>query len=274
MAALTPELFHAITLAEHMRSDDPKKRPTAQEVERRARELRATMVGPSLREWARDVMPRLQRAMEDPLVGSVLTESFELAPELGGHTSSRLAPQGVGLPRLWERMPWWGKAALAIGLMLWSLSVGLLISLQLLTWLARPEAAVPSPPAPSVLGEAVREVAGLEEPGFIPAPPLRPLAPSVLAGQLAGTPALPAPTPAPHIHSVVRMDVSSEMPALVWVDDVKVGYTPLRGHLVKVGTHRIRLQASGKTVEATVLVGGRRGATQFQWDGGSALGAR
>jgi serine/threonine protein kinase len=308
MAALTPDLYHGIELAEQMRHEDPQKRPTAQEVERKARELRAAMKGPTLQDWANHVMPKLQRPMEDPLVGTVLTESFELEPELAVTPRAAPAPPPAPKPapsppalapvRRWRRVPPWVLAAAAMALVFWLSTVGV-VAVASQRWFAslrqaqqvqleQEEGLVATEPAP-----ARPEPTPVPEPAPAPAPTPTPPAPAPPAPEVAVSapprPAPPRPAPprpaaparaatlpvqAPPAPVVTHIDLSSAVPAIVWVDGVKVGPAPLRRHPVAAGTHQIRLEASGKSVEATVLVGGRRGSTQFDWDGGPALGAR
>lgn len=287
LAALTPDLYHAIALAEEMRNEDPEKRPLAQEVERRARELRAGMEGLSLQGWAQEVMSKLERPMEDPLVGSVLTESFERETPLPALHGLVLRPPALALPPTpvrpiglspsrWQRPPRWVQGMAAMALLFWLTSMGVLAVASQQWWASvqvAPEegpAAILPPPVPS-------DIPSSPVPAPVPVSVQPPVVPVVRdrdghGGQRNHGGEPPSPLVAPP--TVAKVDVSSAVPATVWVDDVKVGPTPLQGHPLTVGTHRIRLEAPGKAVEATVLVGGRRGATRFDWDGGPALGAR
>jgi hypothetical protein len=113
---------------------------------------------------------------------------------------------------------------------------------------------VPEPvvaePAPTIAAEGV------------PPPPV-----------IAPRPAAPVPMLAPPAFATI--DVTSTVPAELWIDGVRIGRTPLADLRVPVGSHRLLLRADdGRKVDATVLVGGRRGATRFDWDGGPRVGAR
>jgi hypothetical protein len=280
MAALTPDLYHGIALAEQMRHEDPQKRPTAQEVERRARELRAGMKGPSLQDWARDVMPRLQRPMEDPLVGTVLTESFELEPQasLPGVVPRPAmpspAPPALAPPARWRQIPGWVMGVAVLAVFSWITLAGIVAVASQGWWASLYQAqaeleVVPPPVEPAPAPIPAPALVPVLVPELVPGP-----APAIMSAPTRPILSKPVAPPPPPAQAVTHIDLTSTVPALVWVDGVKIGLAPLRGHPVAVGTHRIKLEASGKSVEATVLVGGRRGATKFEWDGGPALGAR
>ncbi len=63
-----------VALARDMRGPHGT-RPTAREVEERCSEIRADLVGPSLRDWAEEHVPAAPPAFEDERVGTVLTEA-------------------------------------------------------------------------------------------------------------------------------------------------------------------------------------------------------
>ncbi len=72
----------AWTLFEAMTAHTPEARPTAREVEDRCSELIASMPGESLRRWAERNVTDHASLEDDPLVGSVLTETLAKIPVL------------------------------------------------------------------------------------------------------------------------------------------------------------------------------------------------
>jgi hypothetical protein len=89
-------------LARVMTAYAPGDRPTAREVERRARALRAAVHGASLREWCERVVPLQRELADDELCGTVLEEvtpgDAEVAapPRRGGLWIAGLAVLAVG----------------------------------------------------------------------------------------------------------------------------------------------------------------------------------
>lgn len=150
-------------LARVMTAYAPSDRPSAREVERRARALRAAVNGASLREWCERVVPLQRELADDELCGTVLEE---LTP---GDAEVATPPRRVGL---WIA----GLVVLAVGT--WGV-VG-----------SREEA----PVAPAVEVPAV-EVPAVE-PGVAPAevPPTE-AAPKEVAPKEVAPPAPPAATP-------------------------------------------------------------------------------
>jgi hypothetical protein len=199
------------------------------------------------------VVPSLRTTLEDPLIGMVLTESVSYAA-VSGLTSMSPTPVPRRPTLLLGLLPAVALLALAMGV------ATLFVGWELLTagraepepesaTVARDEA--PPPPEPEsvqVLAVAPPAEPAAREPARAPAPPAAP--------------------------ATVGVDVSSSVPAEIWIDGKPVG-SAVRGRSLTVGKHRIRLQsADGRAVDATVLIGGRYGATRFDWDGGPTLGAR
>lgn len=278
LAALSPELYDAITLAEEMRNDLPERRPSASEVERRARELRAKVEGPSLREWSSSAVPRLKRPMDDPLIGAVLTES---TVNLASGTSPTEPPSLSPVPMR--------RIVMLAGVLLMLVWAGAIVVLGLIAqkvWTAEPIRTTQGEPLPDTgLAADTRALSGAIEIPVVPVEATPPTPDKLVAPLVAGEPppqasrkpasarAAPPQTPPP-AQTLERIDIDSATPASVWVDDRMIGKTPQHALMVTAGTHRIRLVSANNIVEATVLVGGRRGSSRFHWDGGPAIEAR
>ena len=278
LASISPSLYDAIAFAEDMRREDPEQRPSAKEVAARAVELRARAEGPSLSQWASTAIPRLARKIDDPLVGSVLTESFDLGERLS--VDSQKPPRPAGLPPQTVR-----QIAAASGVLLlvvWLAAVGVLALIAKKVLATEGEAPVlasaqPIEPAAPASPAPLAPVAPAPPESVAPAPP----EPALEAPRLQEpVPAVARPAPPPEQPQIQKerpielVEFDAVRPVGVWVDDKWLGTTPLRDLPLSAGTHRIRVVAADRIIEATVLVGGRRGATRFYWDGGATLGTR
>lgn len=74
----------ALELSLAMRQPGPEDRPTARDVERRCREIRARFTdAPYLRDWAEEWVPKLESLPSDEVVGQLLTESRSIGADSG-----------------------------------------------------------------------------------------------------------------------------------------------------------------------------------------------
>lgn len=228
-----------LALARNMVAPEPQDRPTAREVEDLCRALASSTTGPDLRRWAEEHVVRDARDdPKDDLVGKVLTATLEIG--------ERTAEISVGPSRA-------GCLVLAgltgVNLVLVSVALGVAIAVAVLAvwqpW-ARPPAPPPEP-----------------EPVAAPAPP-----PVVEAPAAEPTPEpVPQAPPAPEPAVVVSVDFGSQpLGAEVLLDDVPIGRTPIVGHAVPAGKHRVVMRSAGETGVIDVDVG-RRKPRRFVWRG-------
>jgi eukaryotic-like serine/threonine-protein kinase len=207
-------------LASRMRSSEPDQRPTAREVEELCAQIRRRSDGPSLREWAEELVPRaVALKYSDAMVGSVLSETLSVAgsqPRLAdGHDLAELnrptpmpAPLRVRVARPRRRRMRWMLGFLAMGM---TAGAGLIVVVGV--------AAV----AVVVLGPALSVDRGQPLPP-LPSPAVRPADPVAVAPvapvQAAPAPvvpvqAVPAPAvPAPAVSApAVQPDPAVDRPA-------------------------------------------------------------
>lgn len=143
----------ATVLAIEMMSLDPDDRPTPRVAEERARTLLRQFQGPSLREWAEQVVPALATSEDDAMVGSVLTATMNQATD---RRATWLAGGALGLSSL---------MLLGAG----AVSIVTLLGVVLMVWSdpARSTASNPPSPQPSevdaVLPKPASEVAPDQE---------------------------------------------------------------------------------------------------------------
>lgn len=274
VAAGREELLPVLRLAARMRDLDPRKRPTAREVERDCRALRQGLPEPWLREWAEGARPGVLKT--DALVGSVLTETLA-----GAVSDVQEIPTGAGTGRVRTVIAGGlaGLSALALAGSAALLALGLVGGLTWALWpgQARPVAPIRTTPV-AVLDDGgptvpTRTVAGQGEPEVVPVVPTPAPAPPGPRVRPDPAPApvpepVPEPTPEPVPAGPVRsIDVRSvPWGARVVVDGRVVGTTPLLGLELPDGDHELVLEMSdGRRTTRSIRVGSRS-PSDYRWD--------
>jgi serine/threonine-protein kinase len=251
-----PDVQRVWALAEEMTRGDPEERPTAREVEDRAAAMGPTVRGEPLRRWAEQHVKSYKDLEPDGLIGNVLTETMAHVPRFADSVE---LPATRTRRRVW---PW--VAAVVVTLLLIASAVGAVSVAGVGVFLA----GVGLGDAPPPQTTAVVPVAGPPpvDPVVPPEEPLPPAEPAPVQG-----PALPPPEPAPAPPPEPRPPRVTPQPkvathpvslssipigAKVYVDGRPVGKTPLMGHALPEGRHRVRMTLpDGSNGMKTIVVG-------------------
>jgi serine/threonine protein kinase len=274
------ELQQVLRLAKQMLSLEPEQRPSARQVEDLAAVLRRNISGASLRRWCEEMVPEAVTMSADDLVGSILTETLANVPRtndllarvreldrLDEATADRVQQGKGGAPILAV------IALLGLGLMgaAGILVVGKVVLDQQQQQMAaiepEPEPAAPPPPAPEPQPEVEPEPTKNVEPESTrpePAPPRpKPVHSAVVQPK-------EVPKPAPQVQpedSLPKLSInfgSVPLGAHVFIDGVDIGTTPMSGLELTHGTHKVRMETGGGSIDRDITVG-RRKPTGYVW---------
>lgn len=263
-----------VELALHMSKLEPEERPAMEDVEARCNALvKLQPDGLDLRHWAEANVPSEVPNFDDPMLGTVLTETLAT-------TRTAITPLAAALG---TTLALAGGAAVLAG----AIAVGAAVWLyRAEAELAEPpevatlEAVVPSEPAvaapplevapevmvapePEVAPEAPPEPAPVAAPAPRPAP-VRAPAPRTAPAGTAAPAAAPAEEPAPDAATFPIVITSIPPDARVWIDGADRGATPLFGLELTAGRHHLRLEHGDDAIERTITVG-RRLPTRYVW---------
>jgi hypothetical protein len=267
-----PDVEHVLALADRLRHPEPRTRPRAAEVRAECEALASRLGGPSLRQWAAEHVPRNTAfAAADDLVGTTLTETVDQG------TRFVLPASGAAV----RRAPPWLRLvpvlALAVGTLgLVVVFVAFVVVMATLAPIAPPPeptaaAPDPTPPTPAPLPEVAAVAPPPPEPAVAPPPQPQPraraVAPPPPVPEAAPTPPSPEPTPRPGPVALAVVSFESDPPgAVVLLDGVAIGRTPLRGHPVSHGSYELRLEHGDRAISRTIRISAR-GSTHFGWVG-------
>ncbi|MBT3219710.1 MAG: PEGA domain-containing protein, partial [Proteobacteria bacterium] len=262
---------------------EPHQRPSAREVEDHALLLRSRVEGPTLRNWAEEMVPEAVTMTGDDLVGTVLTETLANVPR-----TNDLLAKVKELDELEGETNPNNAQSIKVGTIINLIAIPLVITLSVVSavvvtqWYARSNQApiqeipslsevrgTPGKPPPVV------ELSQPEPDAEAKADPVKPAVKSPATHPksepvVAPPPPTPEPKDAAPEKQVPLYEVTfSSIPlgAEVWVDGTSIGRTIKRNYEMPQGEHTVRMTSSAGSIEQVIVVGRRRPNT-YIWRGG------